>query len=219
MSILPQLIPIELTHENRQKIVLTNVIKMLTNRGLLKSENLDKNIKNILNIQSDDLLYEVQLDNPSEYYKNTDSSKKLLIKIINQKITGVSKSSIIGEFLFNNKDNPKIAIVQSVTSKIREQISHDFQYAEVFLEKEMLINLVDHVSVPKHELLNEENTKKVLEEYGVKKKEMPRIYVTDPVSKYFNAKIGQIFKITRPSETAGEAPYHRLVVKGSITSS
>jgi DNA-directed RNA polymerase I, II, and III subunit RPABC1 len=66
--------------------------------------------------------------------------------------------------------------------------------------------------------LSDEDTKKVLEEYSAKKKEMPRIYVTEPVSRYFNAKIGQIFRISRPSETAVESPYHRLVIKGSILS-
>ena len=48
MSILPQLIPIQLGVEKKQQIVLTNIVKMLTNRGLLNSSEMDKNIK-ILN--------------------------------------------------------------------------------------------------------------------------------------------------------------------------
>lgn len=214
MSILPQLIPIELNSEKRQKIVLTNIVKMLTTRGLLNIENEKKNIDKITNHHSDDLLYELPLDNPSIYYKESENTKSILIKIINQKITGVSKSSLVGEFLFSNRDTPKIVVVQSVTSKAREQIYQDFNYSEIFLEKELLINIVDHVSVPKHQLLNSEETKNLLEEYSVKKKEIPRIFVSDPIARYFNAKIGQIFRITRPSETAVESPYHRLVVKG-----
>jgi DNA-directed RNA polymerase I, II, and III subunit RPABC1 len=219
MSILPQLIPIELNSEKRQKIVLTNLVKMLTTRGVLNKDTEKSTIEKLINKHSDDLLFEIVLDNPTIYYKDVDTSKKILIKIINQKITGISKSSLIGDFLFSNKDSPKIVIVQSISTKAREQVSHDFPYSEVFLEKELLINLVEHISVPKHELLNNEDAKKTLEEYGAKKKEMPRIFITDPLSRYFNAKIGQIFRIIRPSETAVESPYHRLVIKGGVMSS
>ena len=77
-------------------------------------------------------------------------------------------------------------------------------------------NLVNHIPVPKHELLSDADAKKLLEEYNAKKRELPKIFVSDPVSRYFAAKVGQIFKITRPSETSGIAPSHRLVIKGNI---
>ncbi len=43
------------------------------------------------------------------------------------------------------------------------------------------------------------------------------MFITDPVSKYFNAKIGQVFRIIRPSENAGEAIGYRIVIRGNIT--
>ena len=79
-----------------------------------------------------------------------------------------------------------------------------------------MMDIVSHVSVPKHELLSYEDAESVLGEYDTKKREMPKIFVTDPVAKYFNAQVGQIFRITRPSETSGLAPYYRLVIKGNI---
>lgn len=36
----------------------------------------------------------------------------------------------------------------------------------------------------------------------------------DPLAKLLNAKIGDVIKIIRKSETAGEADYYRVVVKG-----
>jgi len=83
------------------------------------------------------------------------------------------------------------------------------------MEKKLMIDIVSHISVPKHELLSLDDSKKVLEEYMVKKREMPKIYSGDPVSKYYNAKPNQIFRIIRPSETAGLGISYRLVVKGN----
>lgn len=215
-SIIPQLLPLEFNSEKKRKLVLENTIKMLTNRGLLDSGNLENNIKKILSIDSDDMLYTIKLDHPELYYSVSDDTNTLFIKILPQKITGISKNSNIGEFILTHKNNPKIIIVNSITPTARDNVYNDFQYTEVFLEKDLIINIVDHVAVPKHELLSEQDTQKVLEEYMVKKKNMPKIYINDPVSRYFNAKIGRIFRIIGPSETSGLAPYYRLVIKGNI---
>lgn len=216
-NIIPQLLPIEFNSERRRHEVLTNIVKMLTNRKLLKKENLEDNIKKILSIDSDDNLYKIQLDNPEIYYPVNEHTKNFYVKLLNQKVTGVSKSSNVGEFLFKYKNNPKIIVASSVTSKAIQQLNEDFPHSEIFLEKELMMDLVSHVSVPKHELLDENDTKLVLEEYFTKKREMPKIFITDPVSKYYNAKIGQIFRIIRPSETSGMTFYYRLVIRGSIT--
>lgn len=216
MSVTPQLLPLEINSEKKRKIVLENVIRMLTNRKLLNENNIQDNIKKIISIDSDDLVYTIKLDYPEIYYPKNDFTKNMYIKLLPQKVTGVSKSSNVGEFITLHKNHPKILIVNSITSTAHDTIRNDYSYSEVFLEKDLMIDKVQHISVPQHDLLSDDNSKKVLEEYLVKKREMPKIFVSDPISKYYNARIGQIFKITRPSETSALAPYHRLVIKGNI---
>lgn len=104
MSLVPQLIPIEKNNEKRQKEVLINIIKMLTNRLLLNHDKLNSNIDKIVNTQSDDLMYDIPLDNPDVYYSKTSGIKKLFVKLINQKITGIPKASTIGDFLHSHKN-------------------------------------------------------------------------------------------------------------------
>jgi DNA-directed RNA polymerase I, II, and III subunit RPABC1 len=41
---------------------------------------------------------------------------------------------------------------------------------------------------------------------------LPKILGSDPVSKYFGARKGQVFKITRNSESSGKTVYYRVVV-------
>ncbi len=75
------------------------------------------------------------------------------------------------------------------------------------------LEIVKHELVPKHELLNEKEKEEVLKKYGITLRQLPRILVTDPVVVRLNAKTGDIIRITRKSETAGETQYYRVVIK------
>lgn len=214
--IAPQLLPIEKNTDTRIKTILTNIIKMLTERDLLSKKKLDQNIKQITSTPSDDMIYKVNMDNSEKRYGKANSL--MIIKIINQKITSVSKSSGIMEFLNQYKLHPKIIIVQAISLKTQMALENDPSYpnTEIFLEKELMINLIDHISVPTHILMSEEESEGVTKDYMAKKKNLPKILVGDPVARYYNAKIGRVFRIIRSSETAGRAPYYRLVVRGQI---
>ena len=73
---------------------------------------------------------------------------------------------------------------------------------------------MEHDLVPKHELItNDEVINDIIEGYCLQSKwRLPHIKENDPVSKYFNAKRGNIFKITKPSITAGLYVKYRIVV-------
>ncbi len=73
-------------------------------------------------------------------------------------------------------------------------------------------DVTKHEMVPKHEILSEKAVEKVLKKYRVKAHQMPRIKIIDPVVKAIGAEVGNVLKITRPSQTAGEAITYRYVV-------
>lgn len=72
--------------------------------------------------------------------------------------------------------------------------------------------LLEHEFMPKHELLSEEEERKVLERFGVQKANLPKIFRTDPAIRHLKAKQGNIIKITRDSKTAEKTIYYRVVV-------
>ena len=74
-------------------------------------------------------------------------------------------------------------------------------------------SLLDHELVPKHEIMSEGELKSVLGKFSIEKEQLPKIKVQDPVCKEIGATLGDVVKITRKSQTAGEADYYRLVIE------
>jgi DNA-directed RNA polymerase subunit H (RpoH/RPB5) len=81
---------------------------------------------------------------------------------------------------------------------------------------------VAHHLAPPHEILTEEESRKVMEEIGVSPERLPKILVTDPGlktdPKYDGLKekaeplVGRLVRVHRPSATAGDAVAYRLIV-------
>lgn len=206
---------IKTNNDENRTIVLTNLIKMLTNRGLLERDNLEKNINKIKNESAEKSILTIKLDNPDIYYPKNDNTKVLYVKMILQKFTNISKNSSIIDFLNTYKSFPKIIIVKEMPLKTIMNIntSSEFPMSEIFNEVELMINLVDHILVPKHILLSNEDSEKVIKEYKIKKKELQKYLNDDLVSRYYNAKVGQIFTIIRSSNTTLESSTHKIVYK------
>ncbi len=71
-----------------------------------------------------------------------------------------------------------------------------------------------HQLVPKHEVLTKEETKEVLEMFGIEKEKLPKILDSDPLCKEIGAKKNDVLRILRKSETGGESVYYRVAIGG-----
>ena len=78
------------------------------------------------------------------------------------------------------------------------------------MKKKLKIN--KHFLIPKHEKLNEKEKKKLLEQYNISLKELPKIPKSDAGIASLNAKPGDIIKIIRKSPTTSESLFYRVVV-------
>ena len=75
----------------------------------------------------------------------------------------------------------------------------------------MKIDILKHNLVPEHVILSDEEAEKVLDELNIRPDQLPKILPDDPAVKAIDAKIGDILKITRNSETAGIFVAYRVV--------
>jgi len=74
-------------------------------------------------------------------------------------------------------------------------------------------DIAKHSLVPRHELLDAKQKEDVMKSYGITLRQLPRMLETDPMAKVLQAKPGDVIRITRKSDTAGESVYYRVVIK------
>jgi len=75
------------------------------------------------------------------------------------------------------------------------------------------LNVLEHVMVPDHKIMSEEEVSELLSTYKISTEQLPKIYHDDPAVKVIGAKAGDVIRIIRISHTAGRAESYRLVIK------
>lgn len=204
MSDKAKLVVLEKNYNEIIDTVLENCVKMLMERGLF-NDSFQDIMKNRLNKNVSRGVYQIKTKEGIYF-----------VKIYRQKVTSISKSTDIGDFLHKNMDNNTIIVVKEASKKVKQYLKKNHPKAELFMEHELMINLIDHVLVPTHELLSEKEAEELKEAYNLKNRMMSNMLSEDPVARYYRMKPGNICRILRPSETSGLFRTYRLVVPGSI---
>jgi len=115
----------------------------------------------------------------------------------------------------DNNVTRAIIVVQGGLTPSAKQAINDMMpkyLLEIFLEAELMVNITEHDLVPEHVVMTQDEKAELLARYKLKDTQLPRIQLSDPVSRYFGLKRGQVVKIIRPSETAGRYITYRHVV-------
>lgn len=130
------------------------------------------------------------------YFYNSEAEKKEGKKRIND---------VIREILMIQKKTPSLKDILFISEgKLNTQMVEDLKrYTEkmritIFIGDYLLFNITKHFLVPKHHLMTDDELKEFLKdkEKGFVHK-LPKIYESDPISRFYGAKVGQIFKIIR----------------------
>jgi DNA-directed RNA polymerase subunit H len=75
-----------------------------------------------------------------------------------------------------------------------------------------MVDVSNHELVPEHNVLDEAAVEDVMEEYNIRKTDLPKIKRTDPALPD-EAEIGDVIEIVRDSRTTDRAVVYRLVVE------
>jgi DNA-directed RNA polymerase I, II, and III subunit RPABC1 len=147
-------------------------------------------------------------------YKINDEDSKIFVFFpkINTKVGVFTIRQYIKE-MQDNEVNQAIIVVKDAITAFAKQVFIEAKplVIECFKENELWIDKLSHVLVPKHELISEDEKKELLKIYKAKETQLPKILSSDPVARYFGGRKGQVFKITRPSESSGDYIYYRIV--------
>ncbi len=94
-----------------------------------------------------------------------------------------------------------------------EPVFHILKGMNKVMKVSKSFSLLDHNLVPHHLLLSENEASQVLKKYVIDKEQLPKIKVKDPVILEIGGQVGDIVKVIRTSQTAGEAEFYRLVIE------
>jgi DNA-directed RNA polymerase I, II, and III subunit RPABC1 len=175
-------------------LIFKNMIHMLKYRNVKVDRFLNKNkkIKKLNNEKVEEIFNDIlKFDNLLIiFYK-----KKISVKDMKLSLKKIEKEEY---------DHLMLITKVKFNSYINTELKKIDRYLEVFLFKNFHINIIDHILVPKHILLTEKEKNKMIEKFG--KNKLPQIKFNDPISRYFNCQVGDIFKIYRKNEM-----YYRIV--------
>ena len=168
----------------------------------IKPNITDNILLNIEDINNDEILFSID-------------DKKYGIKFISNFLTTIKKEVSIENFLTKNLDIHKFIIINKLSDRAIKQIL-EYQNTEVFTLDELLIVVIDHHLVPPHYLLTTQEKEEYFTTFNHHPRDMKKILVNDPVAKFYGAKVGDLFKIIRPSITSGKDIDYRIVIPGEI---
>lgn len=195
-------INIELNSKEVNIEICKNILKMLERRKVINTaqETYDQIINDINNKASIEFLL--------------NNKTKCSIYIINAKVSSITQGTPIDDYLSNNLDIHKIVIIRECSKKAIKQILSDYKNTEFFFEHEMLEDIPSKTFIPEHQLLTEDEVKELLKKFN--ESELSIIFNTDMMARYYNANVGDIFRIIRPSITSGNSIFYRRVHHGSL---
>lgn len=76
------------------------------------------------------------------------------------------------------------------------------------------IDVQSHTLVPRHVLMTPEEVEELMNGYGIRKDQLPKILIRDPVIRAIGGNVGDVVRIERDSHTAGSSVAYRLVIEG-----
>jgi len=195
-------INVEYNTKEINNLVCLNILKMLHRRKII--DDVDKTFQKISEDINVKAIIEFELNN------NTKCS----IYSVNVKLSSIGQGTPIDEYLSTNLEIHKIIVLKDPAKKVLKQILTEYKNTEFFFEHEMLEDIPLKSFIPEHRILNEDEKSELLNKFS--ESELSIILDTDMMSRYYNAQIGDIFKIIRPSLSSGTSIFYRRVCHGSL---
>jgi len=195
--------------------VRKTALKMLVDRGfIVVKEELDQTLDSFKNQYGTDSKMRDNLT--ITVPRVNDPNSKMMVFFGNSQKLGVEElRGFGGRMEANSAKHAVIIYPGNPTSRLLDVINKTnsdgkLNY-QIFSEKELLVNITEHILVPQHIPLTPEQVKELLKRYKLKSSQLPRIQVSDPIARYYGLARGQVVKIIRQSETAGKYVTYRTV--------
>jgi DNA-directed RNA polymerase subunit H len=121
------------------------------------------------------------------------------------------------EEILTKADTLFIVVKDDINETLTNALRHIWESEGIFIVLQTLtrlqFNILDHVLVPNHRVINEEEKILVKRRYNIMNDaQFPELPRFDPIAQVIGIRPGQVCEIERPSKTAISAMYYRICV-------
>ena len=199
------------------------ILELMDKQGFNISEYSNFNISeiNAMSINNQlDMLLETKLDSKGEKPTN---SKKIYIRYYLGKTIRPSNIQEMIDDLFiltetlKKNDTLYIVIKDNVNETLINELKHIWERDGIYIIIESIkclqFNILNHVLVPEHRVMDESEVITIMNKYNITdKSQFPDISRFDPVSRAIGIRPGQVCHIIRPSKTSITTDYYRICI-------
>ena len=169
-----------------------------------------------------DMLLESKTDSEQSTEKASDGKKIYIRYYLAKTIRPANIHEMIDDLFvltetLKKTDTLYIIIKDDINETLTNELKHIWEKDGIFIViesiKRLQFNILNHILVPEHIVIDEDKVKKVMEKYNITdKSQFPDISRFDPVSKAIGLRPGQVCHIIRSSKTAIKTDYYRICV-------
>ena len=183
-------------YKNLMKVRKT-IIEMLNDRGYDVSKYMKDN--KYKDISEDEVRKEYKQDNMklitdskkiNTFFWDEEGSFSKMTKYLNK----IKKNDLEILILIIGRQSSDNVLTSNLISNISQIFVH--VEVEIFYIDELVFNVTKHHYVPQHILLSKKEANVIYKAYG---NDLPQLDKDDIISKYYGAKLNDIFKIMRPN--------------------
>ena len=119
------------------------------------------------------------------------------------------------EEILTKNDTLLVVVKDEVNETLLNTLKHIWESDKIFIIliplQRLQFNILEHILVPPHRILNEAEKIKIKNRYNIINDELfPELSRFDPVAKAIGIRPGEVCEITRPSKTAISSFYYRI---------
>lgn len=141
-----------------------------------------------------------------------DKEKAVVWCFLGATTVGIAAMNTLYKFMKEHELERAIVITEGRYTHAVKQAARK-KNVELLPKSFPVFDIFEHALVPRHEILNTKEKDELLAKLKVQPYQMPQIKSTDPAVKAIGAKPGDVLRIIRKSQTAGEHIAYRYVVE------
>jgi DNA-directed RNA polymerase subunit H len=165
-----------------------------------------------------DMLLEMEKEDPVTNKKNKIYIKYYLAKVLRPAtIQEIIDDLFQLEEILTKEDTLFIITKDEMNETLTNELKHIYEKDGIFIIvqsiKGLQFNILEHVLVPDHRVMNDVEIEQIMKKYNIRSKfEFPDISRFDPVAQIIGLRPGKVCEITRISKTSIEAKYYRVCI-------